>query len=80
MIAVICGSKRDFDDFIKPWVHKEDQSLFVCVSRMIDLDFPRSYKINRVVRIGNLDNISNHDLSYINDKLAYLTSINNKAV
>ena len=49
MIAVLAGSKREFDDFIKPWVSLQDSRKFKYVSRINDV---RGVNFSEVIRIG----------------------------
>lgn len=49
MIAVLAGNKREFDDFIKPWVSHQDGKKFKYVRRIEDV---RGVNFSEVVRIG----------------------------
>ena len=49
MIAVIAGNKREFDDFVKPWLDSRDMKKFKYVSRIEDV---RGVNFSEVVRIG----------------------------
>ena len=49
MIAVLAGSKKQFDNFIKPWVTYRDECKFRYVSRMSDV---RGVEFTDYIRIG----------------------------
>jgi len=49
MIAVIAGSRRQFDDFMRHWVHQPDQKKFKCVTKIDDV---RGWRPIEVIRIG----------------------------
>jgi hypothetical protein len=49
MIAVIAGNKREFDDFVRPWLVSQDIKKFKYVSRINDV---RGVNFSEVIRIG----------------------------
>jgi len=50
MIAVINNSQRQFDDWVKHWVHPGDRTLFISVNRREHLE---GLRFSEVVRIGS---------------------------
>lgn len=61
MIAVICRSQRQFDDFVKHWVCHEDRRKFHKVSRSGDID---GRWFTDVVRIGDYWELRDHEELY----------------
>jgi hypothetical protein len=61
MIAVISDSQSSFNDFIKPWVEKEDQRSFLWVKDIRDV---RGIKFTDVIRIGSYWKLKDIDQIY----------------
>jgi hypothetical protein len=49
-IAVICQSRRQFDDWLNWWLNPEERAKFVCITR--DQDF-RGQTFSQMIKLGN---------------------------
>jgi hypothetical protein len=61
MIAVLCRSTAQYNDFINFWVHHDDREIFHRVSTIDDM---RGREFTEVIRIGTYHKTTEYDRLY----------------